>query len=474
GEGLGEHGEDEHGIFLYRWALQVPLMVKLPKGEMGGASVAAPVALSDVFATVVRAAGLADAAPPPGSVSLLDTASGRPRPGGAIYAETLYPRIHFGWSDLTSLLDAPWQYIEAPKPELYDLDKDPAERQNLAAGLPPAFRTLRIEMEKRRAAFTAPANVDPEEAKKLASLGYLSTGATAGSGPLPDPKDEIRLVGDLKTATGFFQSKRYPEAIALFRKLLDRNPRMLDVWDLYAQALQRMGRTEEALAVLKKGIAASPDGATHYFVAAANLCLVLGKTDEALRNAEIAQGRGDPSAEDALARIHLARKEWDAAEKEALASLRARPTKRLPYLILARVELERNDLPKALELVEKSRSLAEGHENRDIQGFHYLRGDILARMERFPEAEAEFREEIQRFPETLEAYVSLTALYASRGRLAEVRETIRQMVAANPSPEAYARGIQTLRVVGDASGAEAVRRAATVKFPSDRRFGGAA
>ena len=474
GEGLGEHGEDEHGVFLYRYALQVPLVVKLPKGEGAGTKVAEPVQLSDLFATIASAAGLRDVAPPPGTTSLLDVASGRAEKAGAIYAETLYPRIHFGWSELHSLLDGPWQYIEAPAPELYDLAKDPAEDENLAAGSPPAFRTLRIEMEKRRAAFTAPASVDPEEARKLASLGYLTTGATAGSGPLPDPKDEIRFIGDLKTATGLFQNKRYPEAIAGFRRLLDRNPRMLDVWDLYAQSLQRMGRTEEALVVLKKGIAASPDGATHYLVAAANLCLVLGKLDEALQNAEIARSRGDPSADDALARIHLARKEWDAAEKEALASLRVRPTRRLPYLILARVEVERNDLPKALELVEKARALGAGHESREIQNLHFLRGDILGRMERFREAELEFQEEIRRFPDSLEAYSSLAALYAAEGRLADVRATIQRMVAANPTPEAYSLAVKTLGVVGDRSGAETVRRAAASRFPSDKRFGGRA
>ena len=44
GEGLGDHGEDEHGIFLYREAIHVPLLVELPGGSGAGQSVPAPVA----------------------------------------------------------------------------------------------------------------------------------------------------------------------------------------------------------------------------------------------------------------------------------------------------------------------------------------------------------------------------------------------------------------------------------------------
>jgi choline-sulfatase len=469
GEGLGDHGEDEHGIFLYRFALEVPLMVKLPKGDRAGASVGTPVQLSDVFTTIVEAAAIPDVTVPAGTVSLLDVAAGA-RPKRTIYAETLFPRIHFGWSDLASLLDLPWQYIEAPRPELYDLSKDPAENENLASGKPAPFRTLRIEMEKRRAAFTAPSEVSPEEAKKLASLGYLSSGATEGTGPLPDPKDDILAVRDLKEGSGLFQAKQYDAAVAVFRKLLDRYPRMLDVWYLYSQCLQKQGRNEEALAAIKKGIELSPEGATHYFLNVADLCLKLGKLDEARKHAEIARDRGDPDAEDLLARVFLARQDWTAAEASALAAMKARPQKRFPYFVLARVAVVRGDLPKALELVDKALSLQERRGAMPLEGLHSLRGEVLGRMDRLREAEAEYKEEIRLVPENLYAYSGLAALYASEGRLVDVRATVRSLVTANPTPEAYALAVKTLTVVGDQSGAESVRRTAAAKFPSDKRF----
>jgi arylsulfatase A-like enzyme/Tfp pilus assembly protein PilF len=474
GEGLGEHGEDEHGLFLYRGDLQVPLMVKLPGSERAGSSVATPVALSDVFTTIVKAAGLTEVTLPPNAVSLLDVAAGRAGEERRLFAETLFPRIHFGWADTASLIDGPWHYIEAPKPELYDLSKDPREMENLAPGLPPPFRTLRIEMEKRRSGFSAPGKIDPEEAKKLASLGYLSSGAPAGTGPLPDPKDEIGIVHELRNGWSALHAGRYAEAEALFRKLLDKNPRMFDLWELYVRALQKLGRNEEALDSLKKAIATSPENATRFFSTIANLCLRVGRIDEAVQYAKIAREHGDPAAEDVLVRIHLIRKEWDAAEAEAKAMLAARPNKRLPYLVLARVEVQRNNLPKALEMVERARKPSGTREDFAILNLHFLRGDILGRMDRPKEAEPEFLEEIRLFPDNLEAYTSLAALYASEGRLADVREVVRKLVAANPSPDAFALGIKTLTVIGDRSGAEAVRRAGQARFPSDRRLAGRA
>src|SRR5437870_4252676 len=112
GEGLGDHGEAEHGVLLYREVLHVPLIVKLPGRQLAGRRVAAPAQLVDILPTVTGAVGAKVPAGLPG-VSLIDLAEGR---GGAprqIYSETLYPRLHLGWSELRSLTDARDRYIES-------------------------------------------------------------------------------------------------------------------------------------------------------------------------------------------------------------------------------------------------------------------------------------------------------------------------------------------------------------------------
>ena len=128
GEGLGEHGEDEHGILLYRWALHVPLLVKLPGGLRAGSSVRTPVQLIDLLPTL---ANLLDLPVPKGlrGRSLVAEPSQERR----IYAETFYPRIHLGWSELRSLLDERWQYIEGRRRELYELREDPSQLTNRLA-----------------------------------------------------------------------------------------------------------------------------------------------------------------------------------------------------------------------------------------------------------------------------------------------------------------------------------------------------
>ncbi len=124
GEGLGDHGEEEHGVFLYREAIRVPLLVKFPHARAAGSTVAEPVGLVDVFPTAAEAAGLEKATPSAG-VSL----SKRGDAARRIYSETLYPRLQLGWSELASLTDGRWSYIEAPRPELYDVVADPGQRR---------------------------------------------------------------------------------------------------------------------------------------------------------------------------------------------------------------------------------------------------------------------------------------------------------------------------------------------------------
>src|SRR5262249_7693366 len=120
GEGRGDPGEAEHGMFLCREALQVPLLVRLPGARRGGTSVSSPVALTDVFTTVGRAIAVPGFEAPAGTASLLE-AGAAGAPSRRLLAETFFPRIHFGWSELASNLEGRGHYIQAPRPQIYDL-----------------------------------------------------------------------------------------------------------------------------------------------------------------------------------------------------------------------------------------------------------------------------------------------------------------------------------------------------------------
>ncbi|HEY6147700.1 MAG TPA: sulfatase-like hydrolase/transferase, partial [Thermoanaerobaculia bacterium] len=290
GEGLGDHGEREHGVLLYREAIHVPLLVKFPGNRGAGGSAAAPVGLVDVFPTIAAAVGLESPAGLAG-VALPDPGEGKAPAGErSIYSETLYPRLRLGWSDLASLVDARHHYIEAPRPELYDVVSDPAEKRDLAPGLPPAFRSLRLALSRIARPYTAPsAGEDPERARQLASLGYLTaTSPDAGAARLADPKDVIGLLDARHDFAALLARKNDAELIAACREFVSRVPGALDVWRMLADALERKGDHAGAVSALETGLrgAAATGNPAIRDLALERLATLLvraGRRDEALR-----------------------------------------------------------------------------------------------------------------------------------------------------------------------------------------------
>jgi arylsulfatase A-like enzyme/thioredoxin-like negative regulator of GroEL len=467
GEGLGEHGEDEHGVFLYRASLQVPLLIKLPGGRHAGTTVTDPVQLTDLFTTVGEALALPGLPVIQGNVSLLGLAAGAKAPERRIFSETFFPRTHFGWKDLASALDGKWHYIDAPVPEFYDLAADPGEVTNLAEKKAGPFRSMRIEVEKTRAAFEAPGAIDEEEKKKLAALGYLSTGAPM-DGQLPDPKQEIGVLRLLREATQRAREGHATEAIGFLDQVLKRNPRMGDVWELYAKLLLETGRVEEALAARKKTVELGPPAATVHLLAVADICLQLQRPDEAIRHALLAKERGDRASSEMLARAYLAKGDLDRAEAEARAGLDWPKGRKKALLALAHVEVRRGKDPKALAHLDQL--LGDPGPGAVPVGAHYLRADIFARMNRLDETERELLEELRLYPTLIDAHLGLALCYASRNRMEDAKKVLRDMVAALGTSEAYYRAARAFSFYSDPATASALMREGLKRFPADPRF----
>lgn len=260
GEGLGDHGEKWHGVLIYRETIHVPLLMKLPGSRHAGETVRAAVGLVDALPTVARAHGIAV---PPGvsGVALQRYVEGDPPAGRRIYSESLFPRLRLGWSDLASLSDERFQYIEAPEEELYDLAADPKERRNVARERLPVLRERKAEMSRIPRPFELPAMADPEKVRVLASLGYLSgLSPDASRAGLPDPKARIAAgafdVGeDILRLLG--SSGRDSELVAACRRYVTDMPGALDMWRTLARALDRLGRTAEAVEALEESLRCS-------------------------------------------------------------------------------------------------------------------------------------------------------------------------------------------------------------------------
>ena len=391
------------------------------------------------------------------------------------YSETFYPRLHFGWSELSSLIDRRWHYIEGPDPELYDLVADPGERRNLLRGEVQERRVL-AERKRELAGYDRtlrpPQAVDEETRQAMIALGYVGASGGESDGPLPDPKSRLGSLADLKV--GFRHSSRgeNEEAAAAFRRVLAANPQMVDAWEFLARSLQKMGRPDEALDAYREALRIS-GGSPHIAMSAASLWFEQGDLDEAATHAKLAEAAHPSFAHGLLARIALARKDYAAAEREAREAMKDESARIGPLVTLAEVLHARKDYTAALDLTRQAAEAYAKRETKDpelIRGLGLIRGQILADTGDAKGAETAFRGEIGLFPDSLRAYSSLALLYALSGRAAEVGPTLRRLVEANPGPAAYVEAVKTLRAVGDRNAAAGLLRHARAQYPQSREL----
>jgi choline-sulfatase len=255
GEAFGEHGEESHSLFVYDTTLRIPLVVRGP-GVAAGRTVETPVGLADLAATlaarVIRPGSTAGKPPLPGRDLLAET--GAPAP---LYAETLAPRLDFGWSDLRALRDGRFKYVRAPRPELYDVEADPGETRDLSAREPAARERLAAALEATLARLgdaEAPRGPDAEAAERLRALGYVQ--GPGGKGSAADPKDKIDVALRIARATGPFASQ--DEAARVYRDIAARDPENPLVNLRLADALLRAGRARESIAPFRKVVVGEP------------------------------------------------------------------------------------------------------------------------------------------------------------------------------------------------------------------------
>ncbi len=443
GEGLSQHGEPEHGIFLYREAIHVPLMVKLPANARAGETIGHPVGLVDILPTIARVTG---AKPPPNldGVSLLDPSAGE----RLIFSETLYPRIHLGWSELRSLQGQRYHFIQAPRAELFDSIADPAETENVLSAQRRVYGVMKSAMEKHATAVTLPSRVDPEEAKKLAALGYLGAARPARSGPLPDPKDRIGEIAEMTAAANFARDGRHEEAIAAFRRIVAGNPGLADAWNQLALTLERAERWEEADDAYRAAIDQAPDLAGEFALSRGSILLKLEKYAEAAKHAELGKRVNPGGAHLLLARVALARRDFRTAETEARTARKDGASALAASVVLAQALSELGRPADALAILIETAAAAKRDGAYPVESLDSVRGDALARLQRYPEAIEAFRLSIASFPSDRSAYSRLAIVYRLTDRPADARATIDEMLRRNPTASTRKIAEKTRRELG--------------------------
>lgn len=257
GESLGEHGEQTHGYFIYQSTAAVPLIFHWPQGAPAGpARVTNPVGLIDVAPAILDFLHIPAPASFEGRSLLKDDAQ------RSVFTESVYSHDAFGWAALRGLRVGRLKYIDAPKPELYDLSKDPKELTNLFAKDPAAALPLRRRLESLLARYApkkaVPAEVSPDTKAALGSLGYLSAGPRSiASGT--DPKDRLPQFQLYEKAENQLLSGNLDAAISILKQILGQDPRNTLAQRDLGVAYVAKGLYPQARASLERVVATAPD-----------------------------------------------------------------------------------------------------------------------------------------------------------------------------------------------------------------------
>ena len=443
GEALGGHGEPTHGIFLYNATVHVPLIVRLPGDSSAGRVIERNVSLVDVLPTVLSYFGINIPEGVQGE-SLLplllprpDGTGEGPDPQRALYLETRLPENTFGWHSAQGMVRGGRKYIESPEAELYDLERDFGERDDLApsdsSGVKrEAVRNARLQKELERESqqqLAGRLSLDSESAERLRALGYISGAPgrpAGGENSRPSPRIMILTLGKFMNGVVAEAEGEYTEALAAFDSVLARDPE--NVYALLYKGYVFMERHEVPLALVqfRRAVQLKPESPANFLLGLA--CLRLDSLAEAQAwfertislnpsharanalLAEVLMRRGEP--DQALARLEEARR-LAPQDKEIL-----------------------NDLGKLLLDLGKTKEAARCFEQAlTVDSLYPLAlfnlGIADYSLGRLEEAERCLRTVAARFTGDEKVQNNLGVVLAARGKVKEARRAYERATAAD-------------------------------------------
>ncbi len=465
GESLGEHGEKSHGFFVYDATLRVPLILKSAASLPAGERIATPVRSIDILPTVLEAlkVPVPEEAQGRSLLSLVSAEATEPR---AAYAECYVSELNFRWAPLVALREGGYKYIEAPRPELYDLSADPGETNNLFEAEPERATMMRSRLAEQVEAFadsfSSRNQPDPETIARLRSLGYAASGGkgTPEGAARPDPKDRLHLWTRLEEVILHRGAGDLPNAIAAAFEVLKEDPTNLLALELLASARAEAGERDEAIEIYRRILridASRPlshvlfgnllwqsgdlDGAEASFRAAlerdpdfarahrrlGELYFTRGETEKALasfgRAAELAE-------EDVETRLGIARSlkatgDMTAAMNELETLQRRNPQDPEVLAEYAGTMAQQGKADRALAL------LASGPDHHDI---HYTSSVILRSQDHVPEALAELERALALEPSSAVALHDRGVILSRMGRLPEAISSLSKALESADSP----------------------------------------
>lgn len=441
GEGLGSHGESEHGYYIYDYAVRVPLLIRLPGRNTRGRRVPAQVRTVDIFPTLLEAVAgeRADGIEGRSLMPLLASRQETPR---YAYSESMAVNLQYGWSALYSLRTNDYKYIDAPRSELYSLDDDPGETRNRLDDLRRVARELRTELAKireegeRQAPKAQEANLDQETMRRLASLGYVSgTSASARDDKnLADPKDKIHLFDSVGYAANLISKDDYKQAAEVLEIVLADDPKVPQAQLLLASTYRKTGQTDKARDILDRYLKEDP-GNVPALISMAEILSEEGRHEEvmAICRRALASDERNARAYELMADLHMARNDHAGAL----------PLLRKVVEIQPKLTRSRNNLAAGLigvgQLGEAERMLSDIlREYPKFPLANYHLGLLREQQGRLAEARKAYETEVQHHPKAVVARFNLGNVLLRLGDAGGAEREMRELIKQDPdSPRPY-------------------------------------
>jgi choline-sulfatase len=468
GESLGEHGEATHGVFVYDATLKVPLIIAGP-GVAAGRVVHTVARSIDVLPTLLDYAGMRAPAGLEGR-SMRPAADGRQMADAPSYAESLYTQLELGWAPLYAWRTAQYKFIDAPNPELYDLQHDGAERNNQFAQYTQRaeeFRRLLQALVPQAApkdATAAPA--DSQTLERLRSLGYVSGGQPSQppDGMLRDPKELIRFLPRLNRAMS--ATRIQPDlAIREMTSVIAEDPTLVMARRTRAAAYESSGRHALAIADLRDVERSGQLTADDAVMLGDNLRLS-GQHAEAARVLDRAIVENPRSPQPLLSRaeVQIAEQQYDQAAATLDRVLKIAPDQIEALRRLGDLALLGGDMDAAGTRYARILEL----DPTDVPAMTKL-GVVRMRGGRTDEAMRLFRDAVQRDPTNSDALLYLAGALVSTGRQQDALPFFQRAIAADPKSTMALNGLGLTRLsLGDKAGATTALRQSLRIDPSQK------
>jgi arylsulfatase A-like enzyme/tetratricopeptide (TPR) repeat protein len=438
GESLGQHEENTHGFFIYDATMHVPFLLKAPYRQIRpGRRIPAQVRNVDLMPTILDLVAIEPPATVQGT-SLVPLLEGETEDLGLLaYSESFYPRHHYGWSELKSVRNGAFHFIDAPRPELFDVRADPSQTKNLASQRAATVKELKTALDEMVARYgvegideKAPETPDPETQAQLAALGYLGGPSKIRidpNRPLPDPKDKIGLFNLIKDAGADSSEDRIAEAMAKIDQVLAQDPDILEAHYILGNLHTKNKDLEKALAAYQEALARDPEYKSALF-GLATTYQEMGRSKDAETGFRriLELDPRDNRAYYLLAKIHVDRDDFEGAlgllkqavdigsERAPLHNLMAEC-----YIGMKRLEEAKKEIATALEM---NSELPTAHFNLAL--IHEEEADV-------PAAISAYEKELEISPKDFRSHFNVAKLYGKAGNAPKTREHFEKAIETN-------------------------------------------